>query len=104
MGSPRVFGLVSIMFCVACHVNWPFVSHKLCVWIYLCRAEDYWVGYKFFCFDYYSHSLQHQHEFRECKLRSSMAACFDFEGVLGFCLPPSYARMYTGSVGILRVQ
>ena len=48
------------------------------------RAEDYWRGYKLFCFAYYSHSLQHVREFRESKLgaTSSSLPCF-----LRFLLP-----------------
>ena len=34
------------------------------------RAEDYWLGYKFFCFAYYSHSPPHVLQFRESKLGS----------------------------------
>ena len=36
--------------------------------LHVCRVEDYWVGYKFFCFAFYSHSLQHESEFWQCKL------------------------------------
>lgn len=32
------------------------------------RAEDYWVGYKLFCFAYYSHSVRHEAEFKATKL------------------------------------
>ena len=32
------------------------------------RAEDYWIGYKFFCFAYYSNSQQHEAEFEHSKL------------------------------------
>ena len=35
-----------------------------------CRIEDYWEGYKLFCYAYYSHSMQHESEFRETKLGS----------------------------------
>ena len=36
----------------------------------VCRAEDYWEGYKLFCYAYYSRSLQHEHEFHQSKLGS----------------------------------
>ena len=45
------------------------------------RAEDYWRGYKLFCFAYYSHSLEHVWEFRESKLgacASSLPCCLRF--------------------------
>ena len=32
------------------------------------RAEDYWIGYKLFCFAYYSNSRQHEVEFEHSKL------------------------------------
>lgn len=32
------------------------------------RAEDYWEGYKLFCYAYYSHSSQHETAFKETKL------------------------------------
>lgn len=53
-----------------------------CLWMFVCRADDYWEGFKLFCYGYYSHSLQHEHEFRECKLGSSMGAGLAFLGVL----------------------
>lgn len=34
------------------------------------RVQDYWCGYKFFCYAYYSHSVQHESEFADCKLGS----------------------------------
>ena len=57
-----------------------------------CRASDYWEGYKLFCFAYYSHSVEHETEFRHSKLGS----CFLFPGwffemnlsILG-AVPPS---------------
>jgi hypothetical protein len=49
--------------------------------LFVRRAEDYWLGYKLFCFGYYSHSPQHVLEFRESKLGSiisppPMSPCF----------------------------
>ena len=35
---------------------------------HICRIQDYWEGYKLFCYAYYSHSFQHEHEFRVSKL------------------------------------
>ena len=34
----------------------------------VCRPEDYWIGYKLFCYAYYSHSFPHESEFRHTKL------------------------------------
>lgn len=34
----------------------------------MCRVEDYWIGYKLFCFAYYSNSRQHESEFEQSKL------------------------------------
>ena len=36
----------------------------------VCRPEDYWEGYKMFCYAYYSHSSVHESEFRNSKLGS----------------------------------
>ena len=33
-----------------------------------CRVDDYWEGYKLFCYAFYSHSLLHESEFWHCKL------------------------------------
>ena len=38
--------------------------------MHLCRVQDYWQGYKLFCYAYYSHSREHESEFRESKLGS----------------------------------
>lgn len=43
-----------------------FLKCRRCV----CRVEDYWEGYKFFCYAYYSHSIPHMAHFRETKLGS----------------------------------
>ena len=37
------------------------------------RPEDYWLGYKFFCYAYYSHSMQHESEFQHPKLGSCIS-------------------------------
>ena len=51
---------------VLCCVNDCHIELRLCA----CRAEDYWQGYKLFCFAYYSHSKEHEAEFRHSKLGS----------------------------------
>ena len=38
--------------------------------VYVCRVDDYWEGYKLFCYAYYSHSCIHETEFRQSKLGS----------------------------------
>lgn len=40
--------------------------------LYVCRVQDYWEGYKLFCYAFYSHSAQHEIEFRQSKLGSSI--------------------------------
>lgn len=37
-------------------------------WPCRCSAEDFWEGYKFFCYAYYSNSTAHELQFRETKL------------------------------------
>lgn len=44
-------------------------DHHIDLRMYACRVEDYWEGYKLFCYAYYSHSLRHS-EFRQSKLGS----------------------------------
>lgn len=51
---------------VVCCVNDWHIEFRLCA----CRAEDFWQGYKLFCFAYYSNSEQHVAEFRHSKLGS----------------------------------
>lgn len=46
---------------IVCSVILPLA---LCVY----RAEDYWIGYKLFCFAYYLNSRQHEAEFEHSKL------------------------------------
>ena len=41
-----------------------FIDCLVCV----CRVEDYWLGYKLFCYAYYSHSVTHQNKFKVSKL------------------------------------
>lgn len=36
--------------------------------LYGCRVEDYWLGYKLFCYAFYSQSLEHEAEFRQSKM------------------------------------
>ena len=56
-------------------------NHSCCVYAdsncHVCRPEDYWLGYKFFCFAYYSHSIQHEMEFQNSKLGSCI--CFKLQ-------------------------
>lgn len=51
---------------VLCRINVCHIEFRLCA----CRVEDYWQGYKLFCFAYYSHSEEHEAEFRHSKLGS----------------------------------
>ena len=37
-------------------------------WQCMCRVEDYWQGYKIFCYAFYSHSVAHESEFKNLKL------------------------------------
>ena len=46
--------------------------------IYVCRVEDYWQGYKLFCYAYYSHSLQHESEFSNPNWVRAFAPLFVF--------------------------
>ena len=63
----------SLHLCLACHervcpslskLNYASIDLRECVH----RVEDYWQGYKLFCYAYYLHSAQHESEFRESKL------------------------------------
>lgn len=38
-------------------------------------VEDYWQGYKLFCFAFYSHSVEHEIEFRHSKLGALASLC-----------------------------
>lgn len=50
------------------------------------RVQDFWCGYKLFCYAYYSHSAQHKAEFRESKLGGSHSAIYWLRLVLlGLC-------------------
>jgi hypothetical protein len=46
--------------------------------VFVCRVDDYWEGYKLFCYAFYSHSSQHELEFEHSKLGSliSIVVCF----------------------------
>lgn len=61
------------------------LTHMCCVclrfvdlWPCRCRVEDYWHGYKQFCYAYYSHSLAHESEFRESKSGASLSFLLSF--------------------------
>lgn len=60
-----------------------------------CRLEDYWIGYKLFCYAYYSHSPAHESEFRSSKLglftHSMIWLCV--LGLLGFFLLSCIVRL-----------
>lgn len=70
-------------------------AHGFCLlrsWTIFCSAEDFWLGYKSFCYAYYSHSSQHESEFRLCKLGS--CSC------IGVCLQAGFC----GYWGLLLIQ
>ena len=53
---------------------WMFVGYELLDFLLcVCRVEDYWIGYKLFCFAYYSNSHQHEAEFEHSKLGGFIA-------------------------------
>ena len=62
--------------------------------MYVCRAEDYWEGYKLFCYAYYSHSLRHELEFHQSKLGSSMSWFSSFLGFPEFVYPANVCYCY----------
>lgn len=86
--SPPLVHSLEVCCAVRITVCFECVTHMGC----LCRAVDYWEGYKLLCFAYYSHSVQHETEFRQSKLGS----CFLFHvwffamnlSILG-AVPPS---------------
>ena len=46
--------------------------------VFVRRVEDYWEGYKLFCYAYYSHSFEHESEFQHSKLGSLFNPSLDF--------------------------
>ena len=57
---------------------------RLCV----CRVEDYWHGYKLFCYSFYSHSVVHESEFRRSKLgAANLPKLFDCAVYLLLSMP-----------------
>jgi hypothetical protein len=68
--------------CLTCTCYWivGFLAHA-------CRVEDYWEGYKLFCYAYYSHSAQHESEFQQSKLGTLFAPSFRFVAFLVLSLP-----------------
>jgi hypothetical protein len=68
------------MFC-GMRIDWSVLQ------IYVCRVEDYWHGYKLFCYAYYSHSLQHESQFRDSKLGSCIPYSHCFRTALFLCSP-----------------
>lgn len=83
-----------------------FVDSRQC----LCRVDDYWHGYKLFCYAFYSHSAAHEAEFKDSKLGASLSCtprsllfclctfrCRLLCGVLpGVCLTSPPARLLAG--------
>lgn len=69
VGSPRWGQFIGMLCSAFCDVD-----HSQC----LCRAEDYWLGYKLFCYAYYSHSSTHEAEFQATKLGSTSSSALDF--------------------------
>ena len=85
-----------------------FCSHLLCLTLRFCalvmflavrqsllRVEDLWEGYKLLCYSFYSHSVPHEEEFRQCKLGAyfyppppdfRFLPCFASVGVLCACI------------------
>ena len=50
-----------------------FCSALVNVWhietrLIACKVEDFWHGYKLFCYAFYSHSVEHESEFCRSKL------------------------------------
>jgi hypothetical protein len=73
----------------------------------LCRALDYWQGYKYFCYAYYSHSQLHEPEFRATKLGSCFRStawviakvlCWIFCSIL-FCECRSFVAIWVTHTG-----
>ena len=61
------------------------------------RAEDYWRGYKLFCFAYYSHSVRHEAEFRATKMGLRLC-CFPRRlGFFSFCC---HVTIFFGTGGV----
>lgn len=52
-----------------------------------CRVEDFWVGYKLFCYAYYSNSVQHEGEFQQSKLGLWFYPSSMFQCTLSFTPP-----------------
>ena len=59
----------------------------------LCRVEDFWVGYKLFCYAFYSNSVQHEGEFQQSKLGLWFFPSSMFQCTLSF-IPPQSAMPF----------
>lgn len=57
-----------------------FVDSRQCQ----CRVEDYWHGYKLFCYAFYSHSAAHESEFKDSKL-GALLSCTPRSLLLCLC-------------------
>lgn len=53
--------------------------------MHVCRVEDYWQGYKLFCYAYYSHSLQHESQFRDSKMGSCIPRSHWCQAIVILC-------------------
>lgn len=84
---PRVYPIACarefVQMCSECHglLTSTAVRH-IVTRIYFCRVEDYWQGYKLFCYAYYARSIRHEAEFRESKLGSLISPSVSVLGVL----------------------
>jgi hypothetical protein len=71
-------------FCGLVWVNSPFNCDVLCFNVprrLFFRVDDYWHGYKLFCYAYYSNSVAHEGNFRRSKLgalQSTLSNCICF--------------------------
>lgn len=54
------------------------------------RVQDYWEGYKLFCYSYYSHSVAHENEFRDSKLGAWFSRTLRLGFHFRFDFPPLY--------------
>lgn len=59
----------------------------------VCSVQDYWEGYKLFCYAFYSHSVQHEYEFQQSKLGSLLAYTNCFVSICRCCFALLMARI-----------
>ena len=71
---PHLRSAVLCVVCIICHRECLCaLTHArgpvcMCLRMFFCRVQDYWFGYKMFCYAFYSHSVEHESEFRDSKL------------------------------------